>query len=816
MRQTRIGTRERESIAVTLILLLAGFFRLFQIDRVPPGMHFDEAFNIFDILRLLQGQFSIFFPANHGREPLYFYMTTVAATFFGDQAMTLRLTSAVIGIVTVFVVYGFTRSLFSHSSLQAWDHRPRSGAERGGPGEGARLIAAFAAFLLAISVWHIYYSRLGLRVILSVPLTLLTFWFFWHGLAASPFRGRVGVGVKAFALSGLCAALTVYAYTSGRLLPLILIVLTLSAMILDRSRWRAYLRGLIITGTVALIVFLPLGYYFLTHPADFLEHGSYLSVWDVRVNKGDLGGTLLDNTGAVAGMFLIRGDQEAFRNVPEHPVFDPLIGVLFLIGLGFLLIALVSRKSSVEGRLRSILIATCLIAFLSLAVLSDAPPNFTRTLAAAPFAVLLPAWALSTIWNRMTTLRLQRVAVVGISGVLFVSTALAYNDYFINFASSPALYYAFDVRMVDVAQWVNKTGATNQIYLAPLWYQEGTVSLLTRNSTLKSFESRDTIVLPSRTAGKDALYAFPIEQENKAAKLAERLGNLATREDVYGSTGEKILVVYRVHVIDLPDATNPLPSLSQASAFAQPQKIDRAIWEDQLQLLGYSIGAVDAPKRNLEATLVFQALKPMRDDYTFSIKVRDDKDRVWGQEDKWLGDNSYATTVMSAGDLIAEKFYPGLSPCAPAGDYRITIEMYNPKTGQVASIVDGQPLVALGVAHAELSQGNLYENLDPEQTLDVDVAPQMHLFGYTLTPNELHAGDEFSLSLFLRGQGNAATTRQTAVRLGDTVLAQKEIVLPPEGRGLCAFFDLSVPASVTLGTRALFVNDFKIGTLSVK
>lgn len=798
---SRSTVRTKEKIVIALVLLVAGFFRLFQIDRIPPGMHFDEAFNIFDILRLLQGQFSIFFPANHGREPLYFYLTTVAGTIFGDQALTLRLTSAVIGILTVFVFYGFGRSLFN-----------------------SRLIAALAAFLLSISVWHIYYSRLGLRVILSLPLTLLTLWFFWRGICqslnlsisqspANPSNQSPNLSIfRSFALAGLWSSLTVYAYTSGRLLPLILSVLTLSAIVLDRAHWRDYLRGLIITGIVAFIVFIPLGYYFVTHPSDFLEHGSYLSIWDIRVNKGDVTGTFRDGIIAVAGMFLVRGDQEAFRNVPEHPVFDPIIGVLFVVGLGMLLLNLVSRGLPTQQHLRAILIAICLLAFLSLSVLSDAPPNFTRSLTAAPFAILLPAWALGAIWDRLAALRLQRIALVGVSGILFMSTAFAFNDYFVNFASSPALYYAFDVRMFDVAQWINKNSATSQIYLAPLWYQEGTVSLLTRNTTLKSFESRDTIVLPSRAAGKDALYAFPVEQENKAVKLAERLGNRATREDVFGSTGEKILVVYRVGRDDLPDLLDPIGALNSS----KPQQIANTTWGGQMKLLGYSIGAADAPKRNIELTLFLQALKPMSEDYTFSLKAHDAKDRVWGQEDKWLGDNSYATTAMSAGDLAIEKFFPGLNPCAPAGEYRITLEAYNPTTNHLLGLDNSSNTsVSLGVTRAEASQGNLYENLEPEQSLALDVAPQMQLFGFSLTPGEIHVGDEFSLSLFWRGQGSGTTARQLSVRLGDATIAQRDIALPADGRGLCTLFDLRAPTTTAVGTVAVFVNDQKLTTLNI-
>ncbi len=42
------------------ITLLAAFYRFYRLDQLPPGFHFDQAFYVFDALRLLQGPFSIF------------------------------------------------------------------------------------------------------------------------------------------------------------------------------------------------------------------------------------------------------------------------------------------------------------------------------------------------------------------------------------------------------------------------------------------------------------------------------------------------------------------------------------------------------------------------------------------------------------------------------------------------------------------------------------------------------------------------------------------------------------------------------------
>jgi len=790
--------------AILSITALAAFLRLYRLDTLPPGMHFDVAFNYFDIFKLLRGEFAIFFPANNGREPLYFFLSTVGVALFNDNVLAERLTSAFIGIATIPVMYWLGRLLF-HSTR----------------------IALLASFFLSISVWHLYYSRYGLRVILAVLLTALAVGYFWRAITSFPAEGGGGQGwgsrVGVFALAGGFLSLALYTYTSSRFVPIIFVAITLCAMLLDRARARAYAAGLAITALVATAIFLPLGFYFWNNPDQFFSHGTNLSLLDPRVNKGDLVGTLTQNILTVGGMFLIRGDHEWFRNIANRSVFDIFSGALFLVGILLLLRDALAPKISKDARLRALLIAFALIVLVAPSALSDDPPNFTRTLPAITFAILLPAWAAAKIWERIPARALASIAL-GI--FLLASAAISVRDYFFDFASSPALYTAFDADKVDAARWIAQESATTQIYLAPLWAQDGTLQLYTRNTTLKSFESRDTMVFPSRAAGKDALFAFPLEQEKKAAALGERLGALAAREDVPGSNGGKILIAYRVRLSDLPDPQNPyatpaLPKgfgasvLPRAGAFAQPQTQIRATW-DALELLGYSIGAADAPKRNLEATLFFHSLAAIKDDYTFSIKVRDEKNRVWGQEDKWLGDNSYATTQMSAGDLVIEKFYPGLNACAPAGDYRVSAEMYNPRTGQVATLADGSTVVSLATTRAEVSQGNLYENLEPDQSLDAEIAPQTRLFGFSLTPDEIKVGEEFSLSLFWRGAGDGKITRHVAVRLQNATLAERDITLPPDGRGLCTLFDLRVPANIAPGSRALFVNDFKIGTLSVK
>ncbi|MBI4788952.1 MAG: glycosyltransferase family 39 protein [Chloroflexi bacterium] len=802
------------------IFLIAVFFRFYALDAVPPGLNSDEATNLLHMQGLMQGQFKISFGID-AREPFLFYLSTVPLALFGPEFFSMRLIAALVGVVTVMSVYGFTRYLFR-----------------------SILIAGLTSFFAAISIWHIFWSRYGLRAGLSVLFVLLTLWWFWRALTPSPaLRGRAGVGVSSpatrgrvgvrvwrdYALAGICAGLALYTYLSARMLPVALVLLTLFAIVLNRERVWTYLKGLALTGAIAFAIFVPLMIYYAANTEDLISHSANLSILDPRVNQGDIPTALWNATSAVAGMYLVQGDDAAYRNIPNRPVFDPLLGAFFVIGIAALLFDLVRRDSTEPVRMRAVFVGIWAIVFVLPSVLSDDPPSFVRTLASMPAVMILPALGIAAVGNLMRGAVLQRIAPVALCVILIAEAGFTFRDYFLEYAPSGTAFYAFDGHIVETGYWVNRNAVTSQIYMAPLWYQWPTMQFIARRTPMKSFESRDTVVLPSRAAGKDTLFVFPQEQENKANKLGERLGALGVREVLPGAFGANYAVAFRVPAQNLPEPGDPLAVLSRGGDFVKPQQTKRAQWDNQLELLGYTVSPEGPGGRNLTVTLFLRALQPMSTDYTFSIKVRDEKNRVWGQEDKWAGTNSYATTQWAVGDLIIEKFYPGLAACAPAGDYRITVEAYDPKTmatlavrserrSEAESRQNDTPLRSvsdyeLGTFRADPSQGNRLEDLEPEQMLDAAVAPQARLIGWTLTPSDGRAGERFSLSLFWRGTGDGSVVRNAKIRLGDSVLVEKSIALPPEGRGLCTLFDFTLPS--TTGALPLFVNDAQISTVNV-
>ena len=79
-------------VGVLLITALAAFLRFWQLDRIPPGFHYDEAFEALEAWRVLtqRGYHPIFFPGNFGVEPMFIYLTSLAFRLFGETPTVMR------------------------------------------------------------------------------------------------------------------------------------------------------------------------------------------------------------------------------------------------------------------------------------------------------------------------------------------------------------------------------------------------------------------------------------------------------------------------------------------------------------------------------------------------------------------------------------------------------------------------------------------------------------------------------------------------------------------------------------------------------
>ena len=182
-------TRYHALAFMVLALLVAAALRLPDLTAIPPGVHYDEAaygLNAGDIG--LRGSRPVFIPAFTGREPLYLYVAGAMARALGNTLFALRLTSAFFGLLTIAATYWLGREMLAD-----------------------RRIALLAAALLAISFWHVLFSRLGFRVISQPLLQALA--------VAALFRGLRGGRWPWLWLAGLLIGLSASPYLAARLFP---------------------------------------------------------------------------------------------------------------------------------------------------------------------------------------------------------------------------------------------------------------------------------------------------------------------------------------------------------------------------------------------------------------------------------------------------------------------------------------------------------------------------------------------------------------------------------------------------------------------
>ncbi|HUV71487.1 MAG TPA: glycosyltransferase family 39 protein [Clostridia bacterium] len=139
-----------KKIALIVVILSALFLRVYKLAEFPTGLNADEAaigYNAYSLLQTGKDEFGHSWPINFQsfndwKPGLYFYLVLPWVKILGLNEWAVRLPSAVLGVLTVLVGYFLVKEL----------------AELGEKTAGW---AWLTALLLAISPWHLHFSRGG-------------------------------------------------------------------------------------------------------------------------------------------------------------------------------------------------------------------------------------------------------------------------------------------------------------------------------------------------------------------------------------------------------------------------------------------------------------------------------------------------------------------------------------------------------------------------------------------------------------------------------------------------------------------------------
>jgi len=443
-----------EFVPLALIVALGFLFLAYDLENTPPGFHGDEGESGMQALKILEGQIPSLISVGWYHQPiLAFAWHAVTMKIFGDTVFGLRMSSVIVGTLTIIPFYFLTRLLFG------------------------KRVALLATFLLSVSHWHIALNRIGINYTQITLLELTSFYFLFKGLRSK--------NTLYFMASGLAVGMGLYLYYASRLVPFIIAAFMLFGILLERGFWARYRYGFLALFLAAALVFAPLAFYFLEHPHQFISRTQSVFLFsDLNRLERSLGTTkplpaFLVQAQRVLPLFN-QGHDRSGQYGYQGALLDFLSAIFFILGLAYITLRWREPKH----------IFLLLWFWLTLIVggMLTLPAPFTPRLAGmiplpfifAGLALEKARGLLAQAWGQS---RLARAATTVLM-ILVLSTAgiINYRTYFVEYVNS-IQGWAQREAATAVAKYIRSLGEDYKVYLlgAPhLYLRHGTIRFIAR------------------------------------------------------------------------------------------------------------------------------------------------------------------------------------------------------------------------------------------------------------------------------------------------------------------------------------------------
>jgi 4-amino-4-deoxy-L-arabinose transferase-like glycosyltransferase len=462
---------------IIVILLVATFLRFYQLDSIPFGLYPDEAANGQDIIRMMdEGDHRAIYDTNGPRESLFFYaqglFVWIGKTFniesLNFTPLSLRIAPAIIGILGVWGVYLLGKEMFS------------------------RNVGLIASVTIAVSAWHIQFSRNGFRAIM-LPMALAFMFYFF-------FKAYKDNKLKDYLWFAVFMAMGFYTYLSIRMLPLVFAAFLIWVLIFNKGFIKNNIKNLMYAGGLFLILLIPL---FISFAGDIslLAGRASTSIFNPDLNEGSWLMALWKSIYGELTMFNFKGDPNFRHNLGGSPMLDIVTGIFFWIGI---LISVVRFK-----RLEYfILIAWFGAMSLPMVLTAEGIPHALRLVGTMPVVFLWIALGVDWVSDKIKS-RNAKYAFVG--AVILIATLLGFKKYFIDFPSMTEAREAYSEDMVIMAYDIREAPEDRVNYAVTGEFGLKTVDYMTHVTQpeiiqLETYEIQENFKL---TNGRYKIYVTP-------------------------------------------------------------------------------------------------------------------------------------------------------------------------------------------------------------------------------------------------------------------------------------------------------------------
>ena len=424
-------------IVFVLIFVLGLFLRFYNLSTVPNGLQQDESsigYNAYSILETGRDEYGKYLPASFKafgeyKLPLSIYLTTVSFAVLGVSEFSLRLPSALFGVLTVGLMYFLGYLLFNKKS-----------------------IGLIAMGFFAINPWHIHFSRGAYEV--TPALFFITLGFLLFIL----FINKNSIILLSSSLAAF--ALSIYGYNISRtFVPFFLILL----FIIFYKKIIKLKRRLIIPIVLSALLLLPFGLTLFTSggydsvkgtliptsavvQASNLETRSYITDQNPLIAKlffnkasSDVISYSKNVTSYISGDFLFgtgsKHGNHGIGNVGQFYIWEILT---IIVGIVFLIRSSNKYKVIVFGWVAGIIL---------IASLTREAPQATRSFfMVIPFAFLSSYGALN-IYEKIISWP-RKINIVMLFGCFF-SIIFMFFYYFASYFYKFPIQYAKEYRSED-------------------------------------------------------------------------------------------------------------------------------------------------------------------------------------------------------------------------------------------------------------------------------------------------------------------------------------------------------------------------------
>jgi 4-amino-4-deoxy-L-arabinose transferase-like glycosyltransferase len=454
--QTSEPITRLEVVLLALIVLLGFVLQGYHVAEIPPGFHGDEAESGMQALQLLNGEVRSLVSVGWYHLPmLSFVWHAVSMFIFGDTVYGLRMSSVIVGTLTLIPVYALTRLLFNRNT------------------------ALLATFLLAVAHSFFALNRLGINYTQTTLFEVVAFYFLFRGLRSRRWWD--------FAISGLFLGVGMYLYYASRLVPFIVLGFLVLAAITQRGFVRTHWRGIVVLCLAAIVVFAPMAIYFAEHPWHFVSRTSHVFVlgsqgWvDTPYARENVVMTLLGQAARVLPLFNYGGDMSGQYGY-KGSMLDFFTAMFFVLGMGY--------SFAHAGRPRHMFLLLWFWGTMIVGGMLTLPAPFIPRLAGMlPVLCIFAAVAIEGTLNVLLDNWGQRRATRAMLGslvamILVVSTYLNYDTYFNKYLPT-VQGWAMREPATAIARYMDSLGDDYEVYLLgvpKLYVRHGTIRFIAREA----------------------------------------------------------------------------------------------------------------------------------------------------------------------------------------------------------------------------------------------------------------------------------------------------------------------------------------------